>query len=67
MRGDTLYVTDLDGTLLDERGQLPAEAADLLRPLADAGIPLTVWHRPLLGQRPPNHRGAGHPASGHTA
>lgn len=42
MKAQTLYVTDLDGTLLDERGQLPAEAANLLRPLADAGVSLTV-------------------------
>ncbi len=38
----TLYVTDLDGTLLDQNAQLSAETVQLLNPLLDAGLPFTV-------------------------
>ena len=38
----TLYVTDLDGTLLDRNAQLSAETVRILNPLLDAGLPLTV-------------------------
>lgn len=38
----TLFVTDLDGTLLDAEARLSAESAALLRPLLDEGLLLTV-------------------------
>ena len=39
---DTWYVTDLDGTLLDPDGRLRQTTVDLLRPLIDRGLKLTV-------------------------
>ena len=39
---DTWYVTDLDGTLLDPDGRLRPATVDLLRPLIDRGLKLTV-------------------------
>ncbi len=40
--GDTLYVSDLDGTLLGETPELPEGAAALLNEMLDAGLPFTV-------------------------
>ena len=40
--GDTLYVSDLDGTLLGEPPELPEGAAALLNEMLDAGLPFTV-------------------------
>ena len=40
--GDTLYVSDLDGTLLGETPELPEGAAALLNEMLDAGLPFAV-------------------------
>jgi Predicted hydrolases of the HAD superfamily len=37
----TLYVSDLDGTLLDNEGQLPNEAAEIINGLMDKGLQFT--------------------------
>ena len=37
-----LYISDMDGTLLDERAQLPARTAQLLREAVEAGVWFTV-------------------------
>lgn len=39
---DTLYVSDLDGTLLGAEPRLPEEAVPLLNEMLDAGLPFTV-------------------------
>lgn len=39
---DTLYVSDLDGTLLGPDAKIPDEALDLLNEMLDAGLPFTV-------------------------
>ena len=39
---NTLYVTDLDGTLLGETPRIPDEAVELLNEMLDAGLPFTV-------------------------
>lgn len=39
---DTLYVSDLDGTLLGAQPQLPEGAVPLLNEMLDAGLPFTV-------------------------
>ena len=39
---DTLYVTDLDGTLLDGNACIPLEALRMLNEMLDAGLPFTV-------------------------
>ena len=39
---ETLFLTDLDGTLLDERGTLSPVSEEILRRLMRAGLPLTV-------------------------
>ena len=39
---DTLYVTDLDGTLLGEEPRIPEEAVEMLNEMLDAGLPFTV-------------------------
>ena len=39
---DTLYVTDLDGTLLDDQAKIPEKALSLLNRMMDAGLPFTV-------------------------
>ena len=39
---DTLYVTDLDGTLLDATAHVPEEGVRLLNEMLDAGLPFTV-------------------------
>lgn len=41
-RQDTLYVTDLDGTLLGETPRIPEAAVDMLNEMLDAGLPFTV-------------------------
>ena len=38
----TLYVTDLDGTLLNAQGRVSSSTAALLRPLVDRGLALTI-------------------------
>ena len=38
----TLFVTDLDGTLLDESARVPEETVRILRPLLESGLQLTV-------------------------
>ncbi|MEG2394638.1 MAG: HAD hydrolase family protein [Ruthenibacterium sp.] len=38
----TLYITDLDGTLLNAEGALPQSTVDILRPLLAQGLLLTV-------------------------
>ncbi len=38
----TLYVSDLDATLLNEHAQLSQETKDILRPLIDSGMNFTV-------------------------
>lgn len=38
----TLYVSDLDGTLLDHRGQLSERSRNSLEALLEAGLPFTV-------------------------
>ena len=39
---DTLYVTDLDGTLLGDTPRIPDEAVEMLNEMLDAGLPFTV-------------------------
>lgn len=39
---DTLYVTDLDGTLLGDAPRIPDEAVEMLNEMLDAGLPFTV-------------------------
>ena len=39
---NTLYVTDLDGTLLGEEPRIPDEAVEMLNEMLDAGLPFTV-------------------------
>lgn len=39
---DTLYVTDLDGTLLGETPRIPEVAVTMLNEMLDAGLPFTV-------------------------
>ncbi len=39
---DTLYVTDLDGTLLGPDARVPDEAVEMLNEMLDAGLPFTV-------------------------
>ncbi len=39
---DTLFVSDLDGTLLGDAPRIPDEAAELLRALIAEGLPFTV-------------------------
>jgi len=39
---NTLYVTDLDGTLLGETPRIPDEAVEMLNEMLDAGLPFTV-------------------------
>ena len=39
---DTLYVSDLDGTLLGAQPRLPEEAVPLLNGMLNAGLPFTV-------------------------
>lgn len=39
---DTLYVTDLDGTLLGDTPSIPAQAVRMLNEMLDAGLPFTV-------------------------
>ena len=41
-RQDTLYVSDLDGTLLGPDARIPDEALERLNALLDAGLPFTV-------------------------
>lgn len=38
----TLYITDLDGTLLDANSQVSAEAVEVLNPMLDEGLLFTV-------------------------
>lgn len=38
----TLYITDLDGTLLDANSQVSAEAVEVLNPMLDDGLLFTV-------------------------
>ncbi len=38
----TLYITDLDGTLLDENAQIPKESKQILNELVDKGLLFTV-------------------------
>ena len=38
----TLYITDLDGTLLDANSQVSAEAVEVLNPMLDNGLLFTV-------------------------
>lgn len=39
---DTLFVTDLDGTLLNDEAKLTKESFDILQPLIDDGLSLTI-------------------------
>ena len=39
---DTLYVSDLDGTLLGTDAKIPDEALEMLNQMLDAGLPFTV-------------------------
>lgn len=39
---DTLYITDLDGTLLDANSSITDETVSILNPLLDQGLQLTV-------------------------
>ena len=39
---DTLFVSDLDGTLLGDAPRIPDEAADMLRAMIAEGLPFTV-------------------------
>ena len=39
---DTLFVSDLDGTLLGDAPRIPDGAADMLRALIAEGLPFTV-------------------------
>ena len=39
---NTLYVTDLDGTLLNDNAQLSNESFEILQPLIDNGLSLTI-------------------------
>lgn len=39
---DTLYITDLDGSLLTSKGTLSAATVEILRPLIADGLPLAV-------------------------
>lgn len=39
---DTLYISDLDGTLLDPQSRVSAETLDILNPLIDKGLMFTV-------------------------
>lgn len=39
---DTLYVTDLDGTLLDATAHVPEEGVRLLNEMLDAGLLLSI-------------------------
>ena len=49
----TLYVTDLDGTLLNVQGRVSSSTAALLRPLVDRGLALTIaTARTLPGTAP---------------
>lgn len=41
-RSDTLYVTDLDGTLLDSGAHLPSRALCMLNEMLDCGLALSV-------------------------
>lgn len=38
----TLYITDLDGTLLGADGRISAESVSILAPMLRQGLPLTV-------------------------
>ena len=38
----TLYITDLDGTLLGADGRVSAESVSILAPMLRQGLPLTV-------------------------
>ena len=38
----TLYITDLDGTLLDANSQVSTEAVEVLNPMLDDGLLFTV-------------------------
>ncbi len=42
LEGQTLYISDLDGTLLNEEALLPVEAAERLNALIEKGLHLTV-------------------------
>ena len=42
MTDRTLYVTDLDGTLLDPSGRVPDESREILNSLIDRGAMITV-------------------------
>ena len=39
---DTLYVTDLDGTLLGKDARIPQKAVEMLNEMMDSGLPFTV-------------------------
>lgn len=39
---DTLYVTDLDGTLLGKDARIPQKAVEMLNEMLDSGLPFTV-------------------------
>ena len=43
---DTLYVTDLDGTLLGKDARIPQKAVEVLNEMMDSGLPFTVAKAP---------------------